>query len=340
MSNDRYYTAGTKEALFILSRGYCYEPTCKERVMRWTGGGWSPKVSVAHIRGLRKGSPSHDESMTNRQRNNFKNLILLCKMHHDLVDGEHTWMNYSVVTLTEWKTSREGDLADELDELDWITQEKLQELMVDAIEETLDKILGAIDNISSISKETLGVLKGLVDETLKLPYLDPEDIASLEYCAEVFEILPEYVPALHESARSLRDMPEYSEILLQSARRLDHLADNAEMLFHASRQLVGLGEHAPQLLEAAQIISGQSLWSYEDGVKEINDAADRIKYSASSLAQLATSFGQMGSYSEPGVIVAPPSRRWSWTAFWWGFSACVIFVVTVLALWAYATTRK
>ena len=171
MSNDRYYTAGTKEALFMLSRGYCYEPTCKERVMRWTGNDWRPKVAVAHIRGLHKDSPRHDEHMTNRQRNNFKNLILLCKVHHDLVDGEYTWMKYSVVTLTEWKTAREGNLADELDQLDWITQENLQELMADAIEETLDKILGAIDNISSISSETLGILKDLVrpDSLAALP---------------------------------------------------------------------------------------------------------------------------------------------------------------------------
>jgi hypothetical protein len=212
--------------------------------------------------------------------------------------------------------------------------------MASAIEETLEKILGAIDNISSISKETLSILKSLVNEILKLPYLDPKDIASLEYCAEVFEGLPEYIPALHESARSLRDMPEYSEILLQSARRLDHLADNADMLFHASRQLVGLGEHAPQLLEAAQIISGQSIWSYENGVREINDAADRIRNSASSLAQIATPVGAVGAYSEPGVIVTSPAGRWSWSTFWWGFSACGIFVVTVLALWVYATTHK
>lgn len=64
MSNDRNYTPGTKEALFMLSRGYSYEPSCKERVMRWTGSEWRSKVFVAHIRGLHKGSPRHDENMT------------------------------------------------------------------------------------------------------------------------------------------------------------------------------------------------------------------------------------------------------------------------------------
>lgn len=339
MSKDRYYSSGTKEALFMLSRGYCYEPTCKQRVMRWVRDEWRPNVAVAHICGLHKGSPRYEEEMSPRQRNCFRNLILLCKVHHDQVDGEHTWVDFTVEKLTGWKASREGDLADELDQLDWITQERLQDLMAEAIEETLDKVLRAIDSVSSISKETLEMLKCLVDETLKLPYLDPDDIASLEHCAEVFEVLPDYIPALRESARSLRDVPEYSEILYESARRLTDLADNAEMLLSASRQLVSLGDHAPQLLEAAHIISGQSLWSYESGVREINDAADKIRQSVVSLAGIATYIGDDGHYSQPGVIVAP-AGRWSWKAFWWGFSACALFVIAVLALWVYGTAHK
>lgn len=294
MSNDRYYTAGTKEALFMLSRGYCYEPTCKERVMRWTGSEWRPRVAVAHICGLHKGSPRHDEHMTPRQRNNFKNLILLCKVHHDLVDGEHTWVNYSVVELIGWKAMREGDLADELDQLDWITQDKLQELMADAIEETL----------------------------------------------EVFEILPDHIPALRESARDLRDIPEASDILYQAARRLENVTDSADALLYASGQLVNLGEHAPQLLEAAKIINGESLWSYENGVRDINAAADKVKDSVASLAELAMAIGQAGEYAGQGVILTSPTERRSSRSFWWGFSTCMIFIIIVLVLWTYAHIHK
>ena len=101
-----------------------------------------------------------------------------------------------------------------------------------------------------------------------------------------------------------------------------------------------LGEHAPQLLEAARIISGQSLWSYEYGIKDINAAADRIRASVSSLAQLMTKTGQIGGYSAPDVIVASETGQRPWTAFWWGFSACGIFVIVVLALWAYAHIHR
>jgi hypothetical protein len=341
VSDGRNYTAGTKEALFMLSRGHCYEPSCKARVIQWTGSTWIPVVAVAHICGLRKGSRRHDENMSERQRNNFRNLILLCKKHHDLVDGEHTWMNYPVSLLIEWKTAREGDLASELDQLDWITPDKLQELMADAIEETLNKILGAIDGISTISRETLRILKALVGETLKLPYLNPEDIESLEYCAEVFEILPEYVPALFESARSLRDVSEYSEILYQAAKKLDHLADSADMLSYATRPLKNLGEHVPQLLEATRIISGQSIYSYQDGISEINAAADKITQSASSLSRLVASVSQRAAYPETTITtIKSPAGPWSWKAFWWGVSLCMVFVVTILSLWAYATAHR
>lgn len=339
MSEGRSYPSGTKEALYMLSRGYCYAPECKERVMRWAENGWYLKAEVIHIHGLNETSARYNENVPVSVRNSFKNLILLCGVHHKLVDGKKTWMHYSVETLTTWKRDREGDLADDLDLIDWITKDKLQELMAAAIEEMIGKILGAIENISSVSRETLDILKQLVDQTLKLPYLDPEDIASLEYCAEVFEILPEYIPALHESARSLREIPEYSGMLYQSAHKLEELPDSVDALVYASKQLAGLEEHAPQLLEAAQIISGQSLWNYDDGVRQINTAVDRLRSMVSSLTQLSLITGGQHDGSSYALASQTIGQR-PWKFFWWGIFTCAIFVVTILGLWTYVTTHK
>lgn len=82
-----------------------------------------------------------------------------------------------------------GDLVGELGQLDWITQDTLHDLMAEAIEDTQSRILEAIDGISTISGETLAVLKALVAETLKLPYLNPDDIASLERSADVLQVV-------------------------------------------------------------------------------------------------------------------------------------------------------
>jgi hypothetical protein len=269
-------------------------------------------------------------------------------------------MNYPAEMLIEWKAQREGDLADELDQLDLVTEEKLQGWMADAVEDTMDKILGAIDSISSVSKETLSVLRGLVDETLKLPYLDPEDIAALKYCAGVFEVLPSYMPDLYESARRLSGVAAYVDVLYSAAHRLGNLAgtvdilsstvdvlshtsrslgglsDTADLLSYSSRKLSGLAEHTPQLLEVARMMSGHSISGYQDGTREIKDAADSIKNSVFSLNRIAATVSDADAYADSPVVIKSPARRWSWNTFWWGFSACAIFVITVLALWVHA----
>ncbi len=39
MAENRYYGSGTEKALFMLSRGTCYEPTCNVRVLKMTKSG-------------------------------------------------------------------------------------------------------------------------------------------------------------------------------------------------------------------------------------------------------------------------------------------------------------
>lgn len=341
MSNDRYYTSGTTEALFMLSRGYCYEPTCKERVMRWTGNQWNPKVAIAHICGLKKDSARHDENITDpRVLNNFRNLILLCKMHHDEVDGKHTRQKYSVELLISWKENREGNLADELDLLDWITQEKLEQLMASAIDDTIAKVLGAIDKVAGISQETLDILMELVDATLRMPYLSQEDIESLAYTAEVFQMLPDHIPALRESAQSLRSLPDDSIMLYESTRKLTGLSDNAEILSYASSLLANLSEYAPMLLQAAVMLRDSNLGNLSDGAGAVSEAADELRSAISLVSERrASSYPQQYAVSAP-PLTYPSASRWSWKSFWWGTAVCAIFVIALLILWTHIISHK
>lgn len=87
MKNQRRnYPAGTREALFVLSRGQCYAPDCRTPVMRRKGGQWQTTAHIAHICGLNKTSARFDDSIPVPERNNFGNLLLLCKPHHTQVD--------------------------------------------------------------------------------------------------------------------------------------------------------------------------------------------------------------------------------------------------------------
>jgi hypothetical protein len=335
----RSYATNTKEALFLLSRGNCYEPKCKNRVMEWTGNEWVLLAEVAHIRGLNEGSRRYDASVPGPERNNFKNLLLLCEKHHKLVDGSRTWRDYPVETLTKWKEEREGNLAGELGQLDWITQETLHDLMAEAIEDTQSRILEAIDGISTISGETLATLRALVAETLKLPYLNPEDVASLERSAGVLQVvIPEYVPQLSRSAQTLAQVIEYSVILERASIQLVNLADYAEMLRHAVSPLKDLETVIPQLRSASEAVSGSAVWDYQNAAREISDAAERINGSVHSLS-LAAIPAAVSSYEEPVTavrVVRAAAGRWSWSTFWWGAAVCMACVITVLSLWAYA----
>jgi hypothetical protein len=147
--STRYYTATTREALFLLSRGHCYAPECRNRVMEKRGRKWVSLVHVAHIIGLNEHSPRHVEGKDERELNSFENLILLCPPHHGEVDGPRTWRNYSPEMLTQWKEDREGGLSGELGQLDWMDEETLHDLMADAIEDTSSRILDAIDGLSA-----------------------------------------------------------------------------------------------------------------------------------------------------------------------------------------------
>ncbi len=43
----RTYAPTTREALFLLSRGNCYAPGCKKRIMEWAGDRWIALAEVA-----------------------------------------------------------------------------------------------------------------------------------------------------------------------------------------------------------------------------------------------------------------------------------------------------
>ena len=261
--------------------------------------------------------------------------MLLCEKHHKLVDGKDTWANYPVVTLIAWKQDREGDLAGELGQLDWITQDTLHDLMAEAIEDTQSRILEAIDGISTISGETLAVLKALVAETLKLPYLNPDDVASLERSADVLQVvIPEYVPQLSRSAVILQEVIEYAGILSDSTRHLGSLADYAESLRSATSPLENLGALLPQLHEVAESLSSGAVYQYREVASRISDTADRISDSVDFLSSAELQARARSGQEPPAVrTVRVPVARWSWGTFGWGFLACMAFVITILSLW-------
>lgn len=107
MGGPRDYSVGTQRALFSLSNGTCAAPGCETRNLINAGGKWLTGVQIAHIRGAEPNSARYDATMTDDERADFPNLLLLCQAHHTLVDRTAP-ADHPRELLEEWKTDNES----------------------------------------------------------------------------------------------------------------------------------------------------------------------------------------------------------------------------------------
>lgn len=112
----RSYLDRDLKLLFGRSGFYCAYPDCTLRL-------FEPKTDkdrdevlghIAHIVGSSKTGPRADPSLSEKQKNAYENLVLLCGHHHPLVDKQEN--SYSVEELHRWKTRLEAWVEERLTE--------------------------------------------------------------------------------------------------------------------------------------------------------------------------------------------------------------------------------
>lgn len=86
-------TAGPKEPsrptvkrLFAVSRNRCAFAKCRGRIVDPESG--SIIGEICHIKGEKPGAKRYDRSQLDRERHGFNNLILLCGVHHKVIDDD------------------------------------------------------------------------------------------------------------------------------------------------------------------------------------------------------------------------------------------------------------
>ena len=85
--------------LFAESKNQCAFPNCTtEMVINNSVVG-----DICHIKGQKPGSARYDEKQTEKERNNYNNLLILCKVHHKVIDDDEE--SYSVERLLKIKDS-------------------------------------------------------------------------------------------------------------------------------------------------------------------------------------------------------------------------------------------
>lgn len=79
---SRNYTNPTRHRLYSLAGNTCSHPDCEEKLL-----GEDYNLSeICHIEALNKGGPRYNPNSDDKERNDFPNLILLCKNHHGIMD--------------------------------------------------------------------------------------------------------------------------------------------------------------------------------------------------------------------------------------------------------------
>ncbi len=97
-------TEGTLKRLFALSRNRCAFPQCPTAIVQPT---LTMTGQVCHIKARSVGGPRYDNNQTEEERHGFGNLILLCSVHHDIVDAEPE--RFDAELLQEIKEMHERD---------------------------------------------------------------------------------------------------------------------------------------------------------------------------------------------------------------------------------------
>jgi hypothetical protein len=94
----------TVKKLFTFSGNLCAFPKCKMPVVY--PGTDSIVCEICHIKGEKPTAPRWDASQTDEERHGFDNLILLCGVHHKVIDDDED--AYTVERLRKMKADHEA----------------------------------------------------------------------------------------------------------------------------------------------------------------------------------------------------------------------------------------
>lgn len=92
--------------LFALSRNVCAFPNCTTAIVQPTG---TVTGKICHIKAKSPGGPRYDSKQSDKKRNSFENLILLCGVHHDIVDDQPEKFTVEVLLNIKEMHERDGD---------------------------------------------------------------------------------------------------------------------------------------------------------------------------------------------------------------------------------------
>ncbi|MEU8718241.1 hypothetical protein [Streptomyces sp. NPDC048663] len=190
-------------------------------------GVYQKNAQIAHIIGVKRGAaryrpfPSEEAA---RDRESFKNLLLLCLAHHAEVDDKnHGEEHYPPELLRKWKRDHEGEHGRQLDQIGPLREDQLTDLLIKVFAPPvtrLEKIADQLEKTGMLTSDTLSELRNIItvmSDDLGSP--DAHTARQLAYAAEVFG-----TRGLEGSAKSLAyAADQLPKVLAQLDKRIRDL---------------------------------------------------------------------------------------------------------------------
>lgn len=114
MANRIQIPIKEQKLIWGFAAARCSKPDCRTLCVA-VAKGQDPNVTIgeiAHIHSYSDEGPRANPSLSQKDRNNYDNLILLCANHHTEVDGQHN--SYSADILRDWKRQHETWIDEKL----------------------------------------------------------------------------------------------------------------------------------------------------------------------------------------------------------------------------------
>jgi 5-methylcytosine-specific restriction endonuclease McrA len=164
----RQYKRSTVRRLDTLSCNQCANPDCNRKLIAKDGETIVSKI--CHIEAASQNGPRYNPDMTDNERRDFENLILLCDECHSIIDNKDNETKYTVLLLKEWKRNHE----DKCRQGKLIKNPKLINQAINAIasiefkeEESNDTSLNTFDINNKIEYNSVKEYKYIIEEYSK-----------------------------------------------------------------------------------------------------------------------------------------------------------------------------
>ena len=111
----------TIKKLFAVSGNLCAFPECEIPLVDNLSGKVTGKI--CHIKGRKSSAPRYDPKQSDKEKHGFNNLLLMCPIHHDVIDDDSE--SYTVSRLKNIKDKHEALYKDGKEPTDKIAKQFL-----------------------------------------------------------------------------------------------------------------------------------------------------------------------------------------------------------------------